>query len=108
MGTGGTAHHLSPSTSSCGDSNPSSSWPRTILGSSDSSCVLKKGRDAAGKEAGRVGGKDSLCVPPEEHRREGPCLHGGSERGHTQHCRLGHGTGITGTTTGATGTISAY
>lgn len=50
----------------------------------------------------------TVCVPPEEHRREGPCLHGGSERGHTQHCWLGHGTGITGTTTGATGTISAY
>lgn len=38
-----------------------SSWPRTILGSSDSSCVLKKGRDPAGKEAGRVGGKGRWC-----------------------------------------------
>lgn len=77
------------------------------MGSSDSSCVLRKGRDAAGKEVGRVGGKASLCIPPEERRREEPCLHGGSERSHTQHCWLGHVTGITGSTTGATGTISA-
>lgn len=84
-----------------------SSWPSTILGSSDSSCVLKKGRDAAGKEAGRVGGKDSSRVPPEQRGREGPCLPGGSERGHTQPCRLGRVTGITGSATGAAGTISA-
>lgn len=30
-----------------------------------------------------------------------------AQRSHTQHCWLGHVTGITGSTTGATGTISA-
>lgn len=75
MGTGGTCRHLSPSTSSCGSPNPSVILTRTILGSSDCSCVLKKGRDGAGKEAGRVGGKGSVCVPPEGRGREEPSLH---------------------------------
>jgi len=77
------------------------------MGSSDSSCVLKKGRNAAGKESGRVGEKDSLRVPTEEHKREEPCHHSGSERRHTQHCRVGRMTGITGSTTSTTASISA-
>lgn len=54
-----------PSLPCVGTRSHQSSWLRIILGSSDSSCVLKKRRDAAGKDAGRVGGKDSLCAPRE-------------------------------------------
>lgn len=43
--------------------------------------MSEKGRNAGGKEAGRLGGKDSLPVPTREHRREEPCHPGGSVQG---------------------------
>lgn len=56
---------LTFSTPFCGDTHKrsGSSRPRSILGSSDSPCVSEKGRNAGGKEAGRVGGSDTLPVP---------------------------------------------